>query len=64
MPLIQIKIEVSSVGIHEGSAHEKIFTNSLAHIMNDETTKKVFAVCEEAHYILPEEVPHRSIKVG
>ncbi|KAM1050357.1 hypothetical protein ACFX13_032839 [Malus domestica] len=28
------------VGIHECSAREKICTNSVAHIMNDETTQK------------------------
>lgn len=28
------------VGIHERSAREKIHTNSVAHIMNDETTRK------------------------
>ncbi|WOK93049.1 pre-mRNA-splicing factor 18-like isoform X1 [Canna indica] len=33
-------IGVTMVGIHERSAREKIFTNSIAHIMNDETTRK------------------------
>jgi pre-mRNA-splicing factor 18 len=33
-------IGVTMVGIHERSAREKIFTNSVAHIMNDETTRK------------------------
>ncbi|XP_064993122.1 uncharacterized protein LOC135629538 [Musa acuminata AAA Group] len=33
-------IGVTMVGIHERSAHEKICTNSVAHIMNDETTRK------------------------
>ncbi|KAK8630702.1 hypothetical protein V6N13_079483 [Hibiscus sabdariffa] len=33
-------IGVTVVGIHERSAREKIYTNSVAHIMNDETTRK------------------------
>ncbi|XP_009623944.1 uncharacterized protein [Nicotiana tomentosiformis] len=33
-------IGVTMVGIHERSAREKIYTNSVAHIMNDETTRK------------------------
>lgn len=33
-------IGVTMVGIHERSAREKICTNSVAHIMNDETTRK------------------------
>ncbi|XP_013604417.1 PREDICTED: pre-mRNA-splicing factor 18-like [Brassica oleracea var. oleracea] len=33
-------IGVTMVGIHERSAREKIHTNSVAHIMNDETTRK------------------------
>ncbi|GBG77005.1 hypothetical protein CBR_g23335 [Chara braunii] len=33
-------IGVTMVGIHERSAREKIFTNSVAHVMNDETTRK------------------------
>jgi pre-mRNA-splicing factor 18 len=33
-------IGVTMVGIHKHSAHEKIYTNSVAHIMNDETTRK------------------------
>jgi pre-mRNA-splicing factor 18 len=33
-------IGVTIVGIHERSAREKIYTNSVAHIMNDETTRK------------------------
>ncbi|CAN4109968.1 unnamed protein product [Withania somnifera] len=32
---------VTMVGIHERSAREKIHTNSVAHIMNDETTRKL-----------------------
>ena len=27
-------------GIHERSAHEKIYTNSVVYVMNDETTRK------------------------
>ncbi|KAK1644930.1 hypothetical protein QYE76_062735 [Lolium multiflorum] len=33
-------IGVTMVGIHERSAREKIHTNSVAHVMNDETTRK------------------------
>ncbi|KAJ3672962.1 hypothetical protein LUZ60_006336 [Juncus effusus] len=33
-------IGVTMVGIHERSAREKIHTNSVAHIMNDEVTRK------------------------
>ncbi|NP_001136839.1 uncharacterized protein LOC100216989 [Zea mays] len=33
-------IGVTMVGIHERSAREKIHTNNVAHIMNDETTRK------------------------
>jgi pre-mRNA-splicing factor 18 len=33
-------IGVTMVGIHKHSAHEKIYPNSVAHIMNDETTRK------------------------
>ncbi len=33
-------IGVTMVGIHKHSAHEKIYTYSVAHIMNDETTRK------------------------
>ncbi|KAH0653507.1 hypothetical protein KY290_031788 [Solanum tuberosum] len=34
-------IGVTMVGIHERSAREKINTNSVAHVMNDETTRKL-----------------------
>ena len=33
-------IGVTMVGIHERSAREKISTNRVAHIMNDETTRR------------------------
>jgi pre-mRNA-splicing factor 18 len=33
-------IGVTMVGIHERSAREKIHTTSVAHVMNDETTRK------------------------
>eukprot|EP01103_Thecamoeba_quadrilineata_P004790 TRINITY_DN1463_c0_g2_i1.p1 TRINITY_DN1463_c0_g2~~TRINITY_DN1463_c0_g2_i1.p1 ORF type:complete len:332 (-),score=71.30 TRINITY_DN1463_c0_g2_i1:277-1272(-) len=33
-------IGVTMVGIHERSAREKIFTNQVAHILNDEVTRK------------------------
>jgi len=33
-------IGVTMVGIHERSAREKIFTNQVAHILNDEITRK------------------------
>ena len=33
-------IGVTMVGIHERSAREKIHTQSVAHVMNDETTRK------------------------
>ena len=31
---------VTMVGIHERSAREKIFTNQVAHVLNDETQRK------------------------
>ncbi|XP_015159083.1 pre-mRNA-splicing factor 18-like [Solanum tuberosum] len=34
-------IGVTMVGIHERSAREKIHANSVAHVMNDETTRKL-----------------------
>ncbi|KAL3363863.1 hypothetical protein AABB24_012886, partial [Solanum stoloniferum] len=34
-------IGVTMVGIHERSARQKIHTNSVAHVMNDETTRKL-----------------------
>jgi pre-mRNA-splicing factor 18 len=33
-------IGVTMVGIHERCAREKIYTSSVAHIMNDETTRR------------------------
>lgn len=33
-------IGVTMVGIHERSAREKIFTNQVAHVLNDETSRK------------------------
>ncbi|KAI8384760.1 Prp18 domain-containing protein [Radiomyces spectabilis] len=33
-------IGVTMVGIHERSAREKIFSNQVAHVLNDETTRK------------------------
>ena len=33
-------IGVTMVGIHERSAREKIHANGVAHVMNDETTRK------------------------
>ncbi|GJZ72016.1 putative reverse transcriptase domain-containing protein [Tanacetum coccineum] len=48
------------VGIHERSAREKIYTNSVAHVMNDETTRKylqsvkrLMTFCERRYPTMP-----------
>ncbi|XP_072989243.1 uncharacterized protein [Typha latifolia] len=53
-------IGVTMVGIHERSAREKIHTNSVAHIMNDETTRKylqsvkrLMTLCQRRYPALP-----------
>jgi hypothetical protein len=53
-------IGVTMVGIHERSAREKIHTNSVAHIMNDETTRKylqsikrLMTLCQRCYPALP-----------
>ncbi|KAL3531336.1 hypothetical protein ACH5RR_010658 [Cinchona calisaya] len=53
-------IGVIMVGIHERSAREKIYTNSVAHIMNDETTRKylqsikrLITFCQRRYPTLP-----------
>ncbi|PPD73278.1 hypothetical protein GOBAR_AA29486 [Gossypium barbadense] len=53
-------IGVTMVGIHERSAREKIYTNSVAHIMNDETTRKylqsikrLMTFCQRRYPTLP-----------
>eukprot|EP00271_Cylindrocystis_brebissonii_P014215 TRINITY_DN35499_c0_g1_i1.p1 TRINITY_DN35499_c0_g1~~TRINITY_DN35499_c0_g1_i1.p1 ORF type:complete len:418 (+),score=96.53 TRINITY_DN35499_c0_g1_i1:364-1617(+) len=53
-------IGVTMVGIHERSAREKIHTNSVAHIMNDETTRKylqsvkrLMTLCQRNYPALP-----------
>ncbi|KAE9611486.1 hypothetical protein Lal_00011874 [Lupinus albus] len=53
-------IGVTMVGIHERSAREKIYTNSVAHIMNDETTRKylqsvkrLMTFCQRRYPALP-----------
>ncbi|KAE9618433.1 hypothetical protein Lal_00047356 [Lupinus albus] len=53
-------IGVTMVGIHERSAREKIYTNSVAHIMNDETThkylqsvKRLMTFCQRRYPTLP-----------
>eukprot|EP00252_Welwitschia_mirabilis_P003790 TRINITY_DN13840_c0_g1_i1.p1 TRINITY_DN13840_c0_g1~~TRINITY_DN13840_c0_g1_i1.p1 ORF type:complete len:404 (+),score=89.70 TRINITY_DN13840_c0_g1_i1:187-1398(+) len=53
-------IGVTMVGIHERSAREKIYTNSVAHIMNDETTRKylqsvkrLLTLCQRRYPSLP-----------
>jgi pre-mRNA-splicing factor 18 len=53
-------IGVTMVGIHERSAREKIYTNSVAHIMNDETTRKylqsikrLMTLCQRRYPALP-----------
>ncbi|PKU67799.1 pre-mRNA-splicing factor 18 [Dendrobium catenatum] len=53
-------IGVTMVGIHERSAREKIYTNSVAHIMNDETTRKylqsvkrLMTFCQRKYPALP-----------
>ncbi|KAJ0457382.1 putative pre-mRNA-splicing factor 18 [Helianthus annuus] len=49
-------IGATMVGIHERSAREKIHTNNVAHVMNDETTRKyltsvkrLLTFCERHH---------------
>ena len=56
-------IGVTMVGIHERSAREKIYTNSVAHIMNDETTrkylqsvKKMMTFCQQRYPTMPSKV--------
>ncbi|KAM1758976.1 hypothetical protein ACFX11_008039 [Malus domestica] len=53
-------IGVTMVGIHERSAREKIYTNSVAHIMNDETTRKylqsikrLMTLCQRRYPAMP-----------
>ncbi|EFJ34458.1 hypothetical protein SELMODRAFT_405809 [Selaginella moellendorffii] len=53
-------IGVTMVGIHERSAREKIYANSVAHIMNDETTRKylqsikrLMTLCQRRYPSLP-----------
>jgi len=53
-------IGVTMVGIHERSAREKIYTNSVAHVMNDETTRKylqsikrLMTLCQRRYPSLP-----------
>ncbi|KAK9139800.1 hypothetical protein Scep_009481 [Stephania cephalantha] len=53
-------IGVTMVGIHERSAREKIYTNSVAHIMNNETTgnylqsmKRLMTFCEHKYPAMP-----------
>jgi pre-mRNA-splicing factor 18 len=53
-------IGVTMVGIHERSAREKIHTNSVAHIMNDETTRKylqsikrLMTLCQRRYPAMP-----------
>lgn len=53
-------IGVTMVGIHERSAREKIHTSSVAHIMNDETTRKylqsvkrLMTFCQRRYPALP-----------
>jgi len=53
-------IGVTMVGIHKHSAHEKIYTYSVAHIMNDETTRKylqsikrLMTVCQQWYPSMP-----------
>ena len=53
-------IGVTMVGIHERSAREKIYTNSVAHIMNDETTRKylqsikrLMTFCQRSYPTMP-----------
>ncbi|XP_050273948.1 uncharacterized protein LOC126716939 [Quercus robur] len=53
-------IGVTMVGIHERSAREKIYTNSVAHIMNDEITRKylqsvrgLMTFCQRRYPALP-----------
>ncbi|KAL0006024.1 hypothetical protein SO802_013585 [Lithocarpus litseifolius] len=53
-------IGVTMVGIHERSAREKIYTNSVAHVMNDETTRKylqsvrrLMTFCQRRYPALP-----------
>lgn len=53
-------IGVTMVGIHERSAREKIHTNSVAHMMNDETTRKylqsvkrLMTLCQRLYPTMP-----------
>ncbi|CAM6103446.1 unnamed protein product [Calypogeia fissa] len=53
-------IGVTMFGIHERSAREKIYTNSVAHIMNDETTRKylqsikrLMTLCQRRYPLMP-----------
>ncbi|CAN8278631.1 unnamed protein product [Cochlearia groenlandica] len=53
-------IGVTMVGIHERSAREKIHTSSVAHIMNDETTRKylqsvkrLMTFCQRSYPAMP-----------
>ncbi|KAI7740333.1 LOW QUALITY PROTEIN: hypothetical protein M8C21_006743, partial [Ambrosia artemisiifolia] len=45
-------IGVTMVGIHERSAREKIHTNSVAHVMNDETTRKYLTSKPSTTYVM------------
>ena len=51
---------VTNVGIHERSARERIFSNQVAHIMNDEKTRKylhavkrLMTYCQQIHPTVP-----------
>jgi pre-mRNA-splicing factor 18 len=53
-------IGVTMVGIHGRCAWEKIYTNSVAHIMNDEATSKyiqsiklLMTLCQRRYPVLP-----------
>ncbi|XWS31567.1 hypothetical protein CRYUN_Cryun23aG0087400 [Craigia yunnanensis] len=54
-------IDVTMVGIHESSAREKIYTNSVAHIVNDETTSKYLQSIKKINDLFPTVLPYPSI---
>nr|GEX88446.1 pre-mRNA-splicing factor 18 [Tanacetum cinerariifolium] len=52
------------VGIHERSAREKIYTNSVGHVMNDETTRKYLRSVKRLMTFCETRYPTMSSKTG
>ena len=50
-------IGVTMVGIHERSAREKIFSNSVAHVLNDEVSRKYIQSLKRYGFLMPLNVP-------